>query len=588
MTYRKITGKTRAFPRGIITFALVLLMSACATAPAPQREAMVTAADPRAVEAGLEMLREGGTATDATIAAMMVLGLVEPQSAGVGGGGFLLSYDGASERIEAFDGRERAPAGATPDMFLGPDGREMNFRDAAHSGRAIGTPSLVAMLKLAHDRHGRLPWARLFDPAIRLADEGFVISSRMNRLIQLFGADMREDPAARAYFFTSEGEPLPVGFVRTNPAYAATLRRIAAEGPRVLQYGPIAEEIVASAQRGPRAGTLTLADLQAYAPRRLEPLCGAFRVYRICGMGPPSSGGMAVLSILGLYERARPTPVGPQSADDWSAYMWASRLGYADRDYYMADDQYVPAPTAPLLTAPYLDNRATQIDIARAPTRIARGDAGIMIDGQPLAERWGRDTTNEQSGTTHLSVVDGEGNAVALTATVEAAFGAQRMAGGFLLNNQLTDFARSPTINGRPVANAVAGGKRPRSSMSPTIVTDAQGELVAVIGSPGGSGIIGYVSRTLIGVLDWNQSMQDAISTGNVIASSNTVRIETPRLPAGMQEQLAARGWTLRAIDSEDSGLHGIRVTPSGLEGGADPRREGTVGRLSAATPTAN
>lgn len=581
-----MTGKLVSFRREIIAFALVLFTAACASAPAPApREAMVTAADPRAVEAGLEMLREGGSATDATIAAMMVLGLVEPQSAGVGGGGFLLAYDGASERIEAFDGRERAPGGATPDMFLNADGTPMSFRDAAHSGRSIGTPSLVAMLKLAHDRHGRLPWARLFEPAIRLADEGFIVSPRMAALIRMFGGDMREDPAARAYFFTPEGEPLPAGFRRTNAAYAATLRRIAAEGPRVLQQGPIAEEIVATAQRSPRAGTLTLADLQAYAPRRLDPLCGSFRVYRVCGMGPPSSGGFAVLSILGLYERARPTPGGPANADDWSAYMWASRLGYADRDYYIADDTYVPAPTAPFLAAPYLDNRATQIDIARAPTRIERGDAGVMIDGQPLAERWGRDTTDEQAGTTHLSVVDAQGNAVALTATVEAAFGAQRMAGGFLLNNQLTDFARVPTINGRPVANAVAGGKRPRSSMSPTIVTDRDGELVAVIGSPGGSGIIGYVSRTLIGVLAWDQTMQDAISTGNVIASSNTVRIETSRLPPGTQEQLAARGWTLRAIQSEDSGLHGIRVTPNGLDGGADPRREGTVGRLPAPTP---
>lgn len=579
-----MTDKRRSFRRDFIGLALGLLLCACASAPAgaPRGEAMVVAADPRAVEAGLSMLREGGTATDAAIAAMMVLGLVEPQSAGLGGGGFLVAYDGASERIEAFDGRERAPMGATPDMFLTADGAPMPFREAVASGRSIGTPSLVAMLKLAHERNGRLPWPRLFEPAIALAENGFAVSPRFHLSLTRAGALLRDDPNARAYFFTDAGAPLPVGFVRTNPDYAATLRAIQTQGPRALSQGPIAEDIVAAVQRAPRAGTLSLQDLREYRPRRLAPVCGGYRTYRVCSMPPPSSGGIAVISILALYGEARPTPGDAGDADDWAAFMWASRLAYADRDYYVADDEYVPVPTEALISPRYLAHRAEQIDLSRAPRTVERGDPSVVVGGQSLAERWGRDAPQAESGTTHLSVVDGFGNAVALTASIEAPYGAQRMVRGFLLNNQLTDFSLRPTIGGLPVANAVAPGKRPRSSMAPTIVTDLDGELVAVIGSPGGSGIIAYVARTLIGILDWGQSMQEAVATGNVVAASPITRIETARLAPGLQESLSSRGWRLLAIASEESGLHGIRVTPDGLDGGADPRREGAVGRAPA------
>lgn len=578
-----MTRKLGSFRTHIIAFTLALLVAACASAPAARDrgEAMVAAADSRAVDAGLKMLREGGTATDAAIAAMAVLGLVEPQSAGVGGGGFLLSYDSASEAISAYDGRERAPMGATPDMFLNPDGTAPPFRDAAHSGRAIGAPSLFAMLKRAHDEHGRLPWAHLFEPAILFAENGFAVSPRLNALIARAGEDMKNDPEARAYFFTADGAPLPVGFIRTNPAYAATLRAIAQQGPRALTHGEIADGIVAAAQRGPRAGTLTRADLQNYRPRKLEPICGAFRVYRVCGMPPPSSGGEAVLAILGVYERMRPEPGNASNPDDWAAFLWASRLAYADRDYYLGDDAFVPVPARALVDPRYLDARARQADLAHAPRRVERGDPSVIVGGESLAERWGRIVQPDAPGTTHISIVDGDGNAVALTATIEAAFGAQRMTHGFLLNNQLTDFSLAPTINGKPVANAVAPGKRPRSSMAPTIVTDENGELVAVVGSPGGSGIIAYVARTLIGNLAWGQSMQDAIATGNVVAASPDARMETSRLPAGVLENLTARGWRLRTISAEESGLHGIRVTPKGLDGGADPRREGAVGRVA-------
>lgn len=563
-----------------------LLLVACATASAPAArqapgEAMAVAANPHAVDAALEILRDGGSAVDAAIAAEAVLGLVEPQSSGIGGGGFMLFYDAQSERIGAYDGRERAPMGATPTMFLEANGRPMAFMDAQASGRSIGAPSLVAMLKLAHEDHGRLPWARLFEPAIRLAEEGFAISPRMARFIADSGVRgrTRADFAARAYFFDRQGNPWPAGHILRNPDYAATLRAIAQEGPRALQEGPIAEAIVAAAQRQPRAGSLTLADLRAVSPRRVDPVCGAFRIYRVCTMAPPSSAN-TVIEILGLYERARPNPEGAANADDWSAFMWASRLAYADRDHYMADDQFVQTPTQEMIAPAYLDQRSASINPARAPANVDPG----MPAGPELFERWGRDTGGAP-GTTHMTIIDPWGNAVALTATVESVFGAQRMAGGFFLNNQLTDFSFTPTLNGRPVANAVAPGKAPRSSMSPTIVTDRDGELVMLAGSAGGSSIIGYVARSMIGVLDWKQSPREALETGNVVARFAPARVEMQRLPAGIAEALTARGWVLQEMVGEDSGLHMIYVSPAGLDGAADPRREGVVGRLSPTPP---
>lgn len=575
--------QTRSIAAAMAGLALAACASMSSLAPAPQPaplgEAMAAAANPHAVEAALEMLRAGGSAVDAAIAAEMVLGLVEPQSSGIGGGGFLLHYDAASEAIVAYDGRERAPAGATPAMFLDARGRPMTFLDAQASGRSIGAPSLVAMLKLAHDDHGRLPWAQLFAPAIRLAENGFAVSPRLAALIEAAGARgrLRADFAARAYFFDAAGAPRPVGHLLRNPEYAATLRAIAAQGPRALSEGPIADAIVAAARRGPRAGTLTIADLQAVAPRRLAPVCAPYRLYRACTMPAPSSGN-AVLAILGLYANARPQPQGPDSADDWAAFLWASRLAYADRDHYMADDSFVPAPTEALAAPAYLAARAREIDLVRAPVRVDPG----MPAGPELFGRWGR-AVSDDAGTTHLSIVDAWGNAVALTATVEAAFGAQRMAAGFLLNNQMTDFAFEPTLNGRPVANAAAPGKAPRSSMSPLIVLDREGELELVLGSPGGSSIIGYVARTAIGVLDWGLSPQAAIELGNVTARFDPAIAETQRLPAGIAEALARRGWRLQqSAAAEVSGLHAIRVGAAGLEGGADPRREGRVGVLPA------
>jgi gamma-glutamyltranspeptidase/glutathione hydrolase len=540
-------------------------------------EAMAAAANPYAVNAAVQMLREGGNAVDAAIAAEMVLGLVEPQSSGIGGGGFLVYYDAATHSIGAYDGRERAPAGATAAMFLDDNGRPMNFLEARTSGRAIGTPLLVAMLRLAHDDHGRLPWARLFQPAIDLARDGFAVSPRMAALVAYSGAHerLRDDPQARAYFFDANGEPWPVAHVLRNPAYARTLQAIAAQGPRALSEGRIAEDIVSAAQRGEHPGSLSLADLQWAQPRRVEPVCGAFLVYRVCTAGPPSSGNAAI-AVLGLYERARPQPAGPTSADDWSAFLWASRLAYADRDHYMADDQFAPMPTQQLISPSYLDQRAQLIDVMHAPAHVSPGAPA----GRELYQRWGLDPSDDP-GTTHMSIVDRWGNAVSLTATVESAFGAQRMVDGFLLNNQLTDFSFSPTLNGRPVANAVEPHKAPRSSMSPLIVTDREGRLALVIGSPGGSSIIDYVARATIAILDWNMPVQDAVAQANMMARFSPATAELSRTPPELLGELRARGWEIRDFGpGEVSGLHAIRVTPHGLEGGADPRREGVVGRV--------
>ncbi len=558
-------------------FAALFAVLIAGCAARPSGEAMVAAADPRAVEAGLDMLRQGGSAVDAAIAAELVLGLVEPQSSGIGGGGFLLHYDAQSEAISGYDGRERAPAGADADMFLDERGQPLDFYDAQASGRSIGTPLLMSMLKLAHQDHGRLEWSRLFAPAIALAENGFAISPKLASYLALNEREvrMREDAEARTYFYNAEGKPWPAGHVLRNPAYAETLRALAASGPEAMSQGAIAASMVAAARRGPRPGALSLQDLRDAQARRFQPICGAYRSYRACTAAPPSSAN-AMLAILGLYQRARPEPDGAANADDWSAYLWASRLAYADRDHYMADDEFVQAPTHELIAPAYLDQRASAIDLSKAPASVAPG----IPAGRELFERWGSDL-GDDAGTTHLSVVDAWGNAVALTATVESYFGAQRMASGFLLNNQLTDFSFQPTLSGRPVANAVAPLKRPRSSMSPAIIIDGDGELALVIGSPGGSDIIGYVARATIGILDWNLPVQDALALGNATARFEVAPAETELWPAGVAAELERRGWRFSGVEG-GSGLHAIRVTAQGLEGGADPRGEGAVGSLPA------
>jgi gamma-glutamyltranspeptidase / glutathione hydrolase len=546
--------------------------------------AMVAAADPRAVDAGLEVLRAGGNAIDAAIAVHAVLGLVEPQSSGLGGGAFLIYYDHASDAVSVFDGRETAPAAATPDLFI-KDGAVMDFLPAWQSGRSVGVPGQVALYKAAHDAAGQADWASLFDPAIRLAERGFDVSPRLAEALasdRLRAATRLDDNPVTAAYFYPDGKPLAAGFRRTNADYAATLTAIANQGTDAFYTGALASEIVAAAQAEPDGGTLALTDLAAYAVKTRAPLCGKLTLeYRVCSAPPPASGGVAQAMILDLYARLKPgANTAPDATASLKAFVDAQRLAYADRDHYVADADQVPVPADDLVNPEYLAYRAAE---AFAPDEAAfPGDPGLVLQKNPIRALWGEDATTTAPGTTHISIVDQYGNAAAMTATVEAAFGSSRMAGGFLLNNELTDFSRAPTKNGKPVANAPGPGKRPRSSMSPTLVFDKNGELFMVTGSPGGNAIIAYVAKTIIGVIDQGMTAQEAVDQPNIIARGDTVAVEVDR-DGGMAAAAKLRelGYEVEERTGEASGLHVIVVRERGLEGAADPRREGVARALN-------
>ncbi len=537
------------------------------------RGAIAAAANPHAVAAAIEMLEKGGHAVDAVIAAHAVLGLVEPQSSGLGGGGFMLIYDHASQQLAFHDGREAAPSGATVDMFMR-DGEVLGRIEAWQSGLAVGVPGTLALYKSAHDDHGKLPWSELFQPAIRLAREGFKVSPRMASFLPRVAAAGRldENPATAAYFFPG-GEPLQVGHLLKNPEYAATLTRIASEGIDAFYKGEIAAAIAKAAQEPPNGGTLTPEDIANYRVVKRAVVCGKFREFKICTTTPPSSGGAQIM-IAGLYDYL--TDETATQDDKIAAFVDAQRLAYADRDHYFGDPDSVAVPLDDLLNPAYLKHRATErISPAAMPTH---GDPGSVLRNDPVADLWGEDTTEEASGTTHLSIIDNEGNAVAMTATVEAPFGSSRWAGGFLLNNELTDFAREHDPDAPPVANAIGPGRRPRSSMSPTMVFDQDGDLLMVTGSPGGNSIPAYVAKSIIGVLDWGMSAQDAVDFPNIVARGEMVRVEVNVEPGkAIATDLAERGYKVQERDGENSGLHVIVVRPDKLDGAADKRREGVV-----------
>jgi len=537
---------------------------------AQARSYMVAAAHPLAVEAGLQMLAEGGSAVDAAIAVQLVLNLVEPHASGIGGGAFLLHYDARSNSIQAYDGRETAPAGATPELFLDRDGRPMAFRDAVPGGRSVGVPGLVRLLEHMHRRHGSLPWARLFDPAIMLAERGYPLAARLHRLLSQV-PDLDRDPAARALYYVSAGAPKPEGTLLINPEFAATLRSLAKAGADAFYRGEIAHDIVSAVREHPRnPGTLTAQDLAEYAVRKVEPLCRPYREYRVCGMPPSSSGGIGVLQMLGMLERFDMRAVRPGSAQALHLLAEAGRLAFADRNRYVADDRYVKVPVAGLLDPAYLSTRSQLI---RPEVSMGEARAGVP----PGAEvAYAHDAMDEASGTSHISIVDGAGNAVALTTTIESWFGSRVMVRGFLLNNQLTDFSFAPQEDGRPVANRVEPGKRPRSSMAPTLVFDRDGRLHMTLGSPGGSLIIGYVLKTLVATLDWGLDMQAAIDLPNVASRNGPTEVERGTSNEISAAALRAMGHPMRVMDMT-SGLHGIMRTPEGWAGGADPRREGVA-----------
>ncbi|HTQ73343.1 MAG TPA: gamma-glutamyltransferase [Burkholderiales bacterium] len=531
---------------------------------------MVVAAHPLAARAGLDILRRGGSAVDAAIATEMVLNLVEPQSSGIGGGGFLLHFAASDGRLEAYDGRETAPAAAKPDRFLGADGRPLDWAGAVIGGKSAGVPGLLAMLELAHRRHGRLPWKDLFAPAIRLAEDGFPVSPRLHALVS---ADrwLALDENARRYFYGADGKAKPVGTVLRNPELAEVLRRAAAEGAAAFYRGEIARDIARAVQSRKRSpGDLAESDLAGYAAKEREPLCGRYRSYRVCGVPPPSSGGFAVLQILGILSHFDLRALRPDSIEAVHLFSEAGRLAYADRNLYIADPAYVAAPLAALLEPRYLDSRAKLIDPARSMGRAKPGDPAR------LAARFGAAEPLELPSTTHLSVVDAEGNAVALTATIEAAFGSRQMVRGFLLNNELTDFSWRPEQDGKPVANRVEGGKRPRSSIAPTMVLDEKGRLVLLVGSPGGHSIINYVAETIVNVLDWRMDIQQAIDAPRMGSRNGPTELERGTPLERLAPELERMGHAV-SIRDEASGLHGIMRTKDGWAGGADPRREGVA-----------
>ena len=544
---------------------------------------MVAAANPLAADAGYRMLLAGGSALDAAIAVQMVLTLVEPQSSGIGGGAFLMHWDGRA--VQAWDGRETAPAAADERMFLGPDGKPVPFAQAVIGGLAVATPGAVRMLEAAHRRHGQLPWARLFEPAIALAEGGFAMSPRLHT--QLKGEQaLRRDPLARTYFYAAGGEPHPVGHVLRNPALAAVLRALAAQGSDALHRGAVAADLVARVQKHAVPGRVSEQDLAAYQPRQREAICTDWQaVYRVCGFPPPSSGHLAVMQILGLLEHLpavpHPLQAGVPGAEWLHRYTEASRLAYADRAQYVADPDFAPAPGGrwtSLLDAAYLRQRATLVGAQSMKVAAPGQPGGTASALAPMPEQ-------PESGTSHVSVVDGQGRAVAMTSTIEAVFGARLMVdggtglpGGFLLNNQMTDFSTVPAdAQGRPVANRIEPGKRPRSSMSPTLVFDQRdGRLLMTLGSPGGPGIIHFTAKTLIGTLQWGLSAQQAIDLPNFGSFNGPTLLERGHFPSATVEALRTRGHVVSEIELT-SGLQAIQRSAQGWTGGADPRREGVV-----------
>lgn len=544
---------------------------------------MAAAANPLAAEAGREMLRMGGTAIDAAIAMQAVLTLVEPQSSGIGGGAFIMVWDG--KNVHAYDGRETAPAGATERLFLRSDGTPMAFPEAQIGGRSVGTPGVLRALEMAHEKTGRLQWAKLFEPAIRLAEQGFAISPRLHSLI---AADryIVQSPDMAAYFLNADGTPKATGTVLKNPALANVFKRIAKEGPDALYQGPIADEIARKVQGHGNAGSLSQVDLKGYTAKERTPLCTDYKQWKVCGMPPPSSGGIAVAQILGTLQAlqthdiaAMPpvksaSPAGLEPTPE-AVHLLAEggRLAFADRGLYVADTDFVPVPVAGLVAPEYLAKRAALIGERSMGIAKPGVPAGIQVAYAP-------DRSPLRISTSQVVAVDDLGGAVSMTTTVEAAFGSHLMVQGFLLNNQMTDFSFIPEENGQPVANRVEPGKRPRSAMAPTLVFDRKsGELLATVGSPGGSQIIEYVSKSLVAMLDWKLDPQAAISLPNFGSRNGATELESGLFSPALKQALKDKGHALSEIDMT-SGIQAIVRTRDAqgkvtLSGGADPRREG-------------
>jgi gamma-glutamyltranspeptidase/glutathione hydrolase len=534
------------------------------------RGPLVTAANPLAVEAGMKVLNAGGSAVDAAVAVQAVLGLVEPQSSGLGGGAFMMVYDADTGEVTSYDGRETAPASASAELFY-EDGRPLAFMDAVLSGRSTGAPGAVVMLGMAQAEHGTLPWRDLFGDAERLARDGFEVSPRLAGMIALPQGQGRSRWAS-AYFTKPDGSRYVAGDVLRNPEYARTVRELAEGGAGVFQNGRIAQEIADAVAAQPRPGGLTTADIAAYRPIERGALCRPYRVYVVC-VPPPPSSGVSLLQLLEMAERTPAIDGGADSAEAWIAFAQLQRLMYADRDRYVGDPAFTGVPVQGLLDADYVAERAA----------LAPGLTGAATAGSPPGGVWtGEDATHEPAGTSHFVVIDARGNAVSMTTTVESLFGSGRMAAGFFINNQLTDFSFDPLRpDGGVAANAVAAGKRPRSSMSPVIILDRDGRFLGALGSPGGSSILAYNAKALIAVLDWGMPVQAAFNLPNLVAKADGFGADTERFPLPLRDGMAEGGIVIRPNASENSGLHGA-IWRQGADGwrwdsGADDRREGVV-----------
>jgi gamma-glutamyltranspeptidase / glutathione hydrolase len=537
--------------------------------PHRAQAAWVAAANPLAVDAGLEILARGGRAVDAAVAVQAMLGLVEPQSSGVGGGAFLLYYDAGSGKLSALDGRERAPAGAPPDMFLDEHGKPLPFVEAVRSGRSTGVPGAIAMLYAAHAKLGTLRWKELFQPAIRAATTGFKVPGRL-ALFLGEGSPFPPTNEVRILFSRPDGETVQEGDLFRNPRYAHTLERIAREGPQALYEGEIAREIVATTHLPPLPGTMAVKDLATYRASWTEPVCRPYRGYSVC-VPPPPSSGVSLLQMLSILDRTDIAGRRPSDPQAWFLFAQASRLMYADRDRYVADPRFVPVPVDRMLDPAYVRLRAQLIGQHAGPAPLP-GD---------LAMPRGRDATAESAGTSHFVIVDAQGNVVSMTTTIESIFGSGRTLEGFVLNNQLTDFSFLPVEGGRPVANAVRGGKRPRSSMAPVIVLDHAGSFVAALGSPGGSAILEYNAKALVGLLAWKLTLKQAIELPNLIARGDNYSGEIDKFSPALLAGLRERGIELKPGHAENSGLHGVlRRADGNYEGAADSRREGVARSL--------
>ena len=529
----------------------------------------VIAANPLAATAGMEVLERGGSAVDAALAMQAMLSLVEPQSSGVGGGGFINYYDARTSGLSIYDGRETAPAQATPAMFIGPDGKPLGFRDAVLSGRATGVPGALAALRMAYGEHGRLPWNSLFRSAERTAADGFIVTPRLARMVAS-KSPQAATPDAKAYFGQGPGgAPVKAGDRLKNPAYADFLRRLAEQDIAAMYAGSTAAKIVERTRSGPLGGTMTMADLAAYKPVKRAALCAPWRTYRACTPPPPSSG-VGLLQLLKLLERTDIAKRGPTDPQAWYLFAEASRLMFADRDKYVGDPAFASVPVEGLLEPAYIARRARLIGAAAGPPPVAgtpRGAAPAAVDA-----------TVEVAGTSHFIVRDAAGNVVSMTTTVESIFGSGRMVDGFFLNNQMTDFSFAPTDDkGLPLANAVAPGKRPRSSMVPVILLDRHGRFAGAIGSAGGNSILPFVAKSLIAAVDWGLPMQQAIALPNLVARGSSFGGEVDKFSPEVLAGLRARGIDLKPGQGEDSGVHGVLIRNSRIDGGYDPRREGVV-----------